>query len=283
MSTEICPAIRFVRTALPAGAGVLAVVAVGVHLRSTSGWTSEEMTVLREVSRAHVAALDSLALGIDRLFSPPVAAALVALSVVMVLLRSSRNLRTALQFFALVVIPWLGNAAIKSFVHRPRPDIPSLANALVLDPGGLSFPSGHTTFTACFVLGFIVVARGWRWRALLIVAGAMLTVATAWSRVYLGVHYPSDVIASIIYSISAVTLVQAFWTLAGLHRFSWGAPIERRRRTRSDRAEPYSSVCVPPRACPARLCRRRVETMGRAGIADDFRHARGREMGSSLC
>ncbi|MBB5641684.1 membrane-associated phospholipid phosphatase [Cryobacterium roopkundense] len=49
------------------------------------------------------------------------------------------------------------------------------------------------------------------------VTGAVVVLATAASRVYLGVHYPSDVVASIAYSIAAVALVNAAWTLLLAH------------------------------------------------------------------
>ena len=63
------------------------------------------------------------------------------------------------------------------------------------------------------MIGIGVVAGRSRWRPMLIAAGAVIAVATAASRVYLGVHYPSDVVAALVYSVVAVALVSAFWAL----------------------------------------------------------------------
>ncbi|MCY7405229.1 MAG: phosphatase PAP2 family protein [Cryobacterium sp.] len=212
MGTDIRPRILFARTAIPAVGVILAVIVSGLVLKSSAGWTSMEMDVLRQVNSAHTPQLDWVALGIDWLFESAVATILVLLGTGSILL-ATRRPHAAIRFLLIVVIPTLGADAIKLLVHRARPDIPSLSHVLVLEPGGLSFPSGHTSFAACFFLGFIVATAGQRWRPFLIAAAAVVVLGTAASRVYLGVHYPSDVAASIVYSIAAVTLVEAAWLL----------------------------------------------------------------------
>lgn len=85
--------------------------------------------------------------------------------------------------------------AIKELVGRPRPSlVPHLTEA-----GGMSFPSGHSFNSA---LGFIAIALAFatyslrrRVRWTLIGAAGVLSMLVASSRVALGVHYPSDVIA----------------------------------------------------------------------------------------
>lgn len=212
MSPDIRPRVRFARRAVPAAIALLAVVVTGVVLASAHGWTSAEMDFLRSVNVLHTASLDQVALGINWMFGPPIASMLVLVGA-MVVAGSMRRRRPAIQFLAIVVVPWFGSEAVKLIVHRARPDIPSLAHPLVLEPGGLSFPSGHTTFATCLMIGIVVVAGRTRWRPILIAAGAVVAVATAASRVYLGVHYPSDVVAALVYSVAAAVLVNAFWTL----------------------------------------------------------------------
>lgn len=207
MRPDMRPHSTFARIALPALGTVLAVIAVGLLLKTSAGWTSMEMSVLRRVNLLHTAQLDWMALGINWLFSAAVAVVLVLITTGSILWVTRRP-RVAIQFLLIVMIPTFGATVIKVLVQRPRPDIASLPHILVLEPGGLSFPSGHTSFAVCFLLGLIVVAVGQWWRPLLIGAAVVVALATAASRVYLGVHYPSDVVASVVYATAAATLVR---------------------------------------------------------------------------
>jgi len=92
-------------------------------------------------------------------------------------------------------------------VERPRPDPSLLSPAVIPDPSSFSYPSGHTAFAAALVCALILVLAPVGARAVPIVAGAVIVVLTAWSRVYLGVHYPTDVAASmLLVPVTAVAL-----------------------------------------------------------------------------
>lgn len=81
------------------------------------------------------------------------------------------------------------------FIDRPRPSVPHLDVA----PPTSSFPSGHTAAAVCFYgsIAAIVVwhsLKRWVWVAAVMVCAAIpLTIAA--SRVYRGMHYPTDVLA----------------------------------------------------------------------------------------
>lgn len=99
----------------------------------------------------------------------------------------------------------LVNVVLKASYERMRPHFED--PLLVLT--SFSFPSGHAAGATLFygVLAAFLVSRtyDWRWRAA-IVAGAIVAVAlVAFSRMYLGAHYLSDVLAAI--SSSTVWLV----------------------------------------------------------------------------
>ncbi len=78
------------------------------------------------------------------------------------------------------------NTLLKQVVRRRRPTLDGLP-ALIATPTQLSFPSAHasSSFAAARAYGALLPSR-----PLLAVATAM-----AWTRVYLGVHYPSDIAA----------------------------------------------------------------------------------------
>ena len=99
---------------------------------------------------------------------------------------------------ALLAITMLGVAvldlALKHAFHRPRP----LA-FFGATPNSYSFPSGHALGSLCFygVLAAILapLARGWGAKLCIWIATVLLVGMIGLSRIYLGVHYPSDVIA----------------------------------------------------------------------------------------
>lgn len=102
---------------------------------------------------------------------------------------------------------------LKAAIDRPRP-----AEAAIIGPTlGSAFPSGHA-LTAVVAWGMVpLVLRRWgagpatvrRWSLVALV----VVVAVAWSRVVLGVHWPSDVLGGLLYG--TVVLAGAAWALEG--------------------------------------------------------------------
>jgi membrane-associated phospholipid phosphatase len=84
--------------------------------------------------------------------------------------------------------------ALKWFIDRDRPDIfPSLVPL----PADASFPSAHTLQITAFVVAWLISTRRWR-RVAQVVAGVVLIMTTGFSRLYLQVHFPSDVLFGIL-------------------------------------------------------------------------------------
>ncbi|MBC7307305.1 MAG: phosphatase PAP2 family protein [Dietzia sp.] len=94
------------------------------------------------------------------------------------------------------------SVVVKRVVRRRRPDHPSVAVG-VGTPSKLSFPSSHATSTTAFALLAGSVAG-------VPVAPALVPVMLA-SRLVLGVHYPSDVVAGAAVGAGCAALTRAVW------------------------------------------------------------------------
>jgi undecaprenyl-diphosphatase len=111
-----------------------------------------------------------------------------------------------LSYFGASLSTWL----LKRVVARERPMLhPAL---LQIDPADASFPSGHATHAAAFALGLWLVAARQRprWRTPAAVGLIALVLLVSASRLYLQVHWPSDVLAGL--------LVAALWAALALAR-----------------------------------------------------------------
>jgi undecaprenyl-diphosphatase len=102
--------------------------------------------------------------------------------------------RAALWLLTTIAGATVLSITLKYAFHRPRP-APFFGNL----PHTYSFPSGHSLFSFCFygVLAGLLTARieSRGWRVAIWMVTALLVAAIGLSRIYLGVHYPSDVIA----------------------------------------------------------------------------------------
>ena len=131
----------------------------------------------------------------------PVAAA-VSLAVVAVLLW--RRLRVDALLFTLAVASALLTHPLKALVSRPRPDMAIVETV----PHDMGFPSGHAAFAIllCGALTLLIwqhVEDRWmRWG--LTGALTLLVLGVGLSRVYLGVHWPSDVVGGYLFGASVL-------------------------------------------------------------------------------
>ena len=127
----------------------------------------------------------------------------------------------------LVFVPRAVNSTLKEWIERPRPsaDLVDVSD----QASNFSFPSGHAVaLTALFGLLFFLLPALVPWRPVrrLLQAGCVLAVAAAGpARVYVGVHWPSDVLGGYLLAllflaplIAAYRALRPSETVAGIDR-----------------------------------------------------------------
>lgn len=105
----------------------------------------------------------------------------------------------------------------KNIYQRPRPEILHL-----VEEKGFSFPSGHSLAVTIMVGTLIVIfsqrIKNTTWRKVVQILLSLYIVSVLVSRIYLGVHYPSDVIASLCVGLGVLFMEFPFYDKL---RFQW--------------------------------------------------------------
>lgn len=132
----------------------------------------------------------------------------IMLAVLFLILKKYRKDGFALAV-ALILSAVICNLILKNIVCRPRPfTVNTYVNLLISPPYGYSFPSGHTcsSFAAASVLLKTAYKK-------ISIPSLILAVLIAFSRIYLYVHFPSDVLAGAVIGIicgaAAVKIISA--------------------------------------------------------------------------
>jgi undecaprenyl-diphosphatase len=136
----------------------------------------------------------------------------LSLLIIFFLYKVLHHRKELILFIAVVAGSPLLNLLLKEIFQRARPDLHRL-----IEIGGYSFPSGHAmnAFTVYGILTFLL----WRHiftrtgRTLLLLFSAFVVFMIGVSRIYLGVHYPSDVIGGYFAS--------GFWLATSIWFFQW--------------------------------------------------------------
>ncbi|MEE8464945.1 MAG: phosphatase PAP2 family protein [Dehalococcoidia bacterium] len=181
-------------------AGTLGTVALFVLAWAYPNFAGDEEALVR-FQALRTDWLDSTALGLAKLGKVwvfvPAAAVLVGC------LLTARSYADSAMVVAGLAVFGIGNG-LKLLVDRPRPEYHLFESV----QSSLSFPSGHALLAV--IMGGVLVYLAGRWVKLLALRRAiqigliLMVLAMGASRVYLGVHWPSDVIGSYAFGLMAL-------------------------------------------------------------------------------
>ncbi|SNS75832.1 phosphatase PAP2 family protein [Rhodococcoides kyotonense] len=182
---------------------LLALVTLGVAVR-TDGWSvGIDGSITGWLVDHRSAPLDHIAVAVTTAGGPPETAAL-GFVIAAVLIWRTKRWFPALTLLATVALSAVVCTALKLVVGRDRPP---LAIQLMLETDH-SFPSGHVTGTATLLMmtALVVGQQSRRRRQVLMTAALAVTALVAASRLYLGVHWFTDVCAGLLLACFMVTL-----------------------------------------------------------------------------
>lgn len=124
----------------------------------------------------------------------------ITVAILVYLLYKKQKLNALIVFFG-VGGAAAANLIIKLIFHRDRPAFWQSA----ITETGYSFPSGHAMLSSALLLCLIVLLWNTKWRSAAIIGGGVLIALIGLSRLYLGVHYPTDIVAG--WSVSLVWII----------------------------------------------------------------------------
>jgi undecaprenyl-diphosphatase len=231
---------------LLAGGAAAALGIVGfawVAARVVSGRTQAfDDAALALVGRHRIPWLESTMLEVTLLGTGIVVMAIAAIAGVFLAL--TRHRASATLLLASTVGAIALNSVLKAAFDRPRPRVFEWQTHVVTT----SFPSGHAMSAAAVyaTVAFLVARLQARRSARLatILAAVLVTAAIGFSRIYLGVHYPSDVAAGIIVGWAWAAFCAV--TLEAVQLY-----VRRERRRRRGRGTPGAEDVVDAAPAPA--------------------------------
>jgi undecaprenyl-diphosphatase len=183
-----------------APSAVFAIVAGVVAAQGVPAW---DATVLHLMARHQQHTVHVLAGIVTATGSVP--AVLVLLLVALAVLLIARLYRQAAFVVTATLLSMAASGIMKLVFARARPEV------IAQTPGSWSFPSGHTMSATGFAMALVIVFWPTRWRRPALAVATVYAVGIGLTRLYLGAHYPSDVIAGWALSVAVVGLT---WLVA---------------------------------------------------------------------
>ena len=126
----------------------------------------------------------------------------IAICVALLIFPRTRKCGVAVAL-SLILTTILGNEIIKKIVQRPRPfAVDNSVTLLIPQPGQYSFPSGHTSNSIAAAVSIFLFYKKPG------IAAIALALLIAFSRMYLFVHYPTDILGGIVLGVVDALIIR---------------------------------------------------------------------------
>lgn len=138
----------------------------------------------------------------------------------LIILSFSKNKKYRIQFLKtllIVAVSLLATQLIHTLYYHPRPFVLGLGHKLVGHGSSSSFPSRHTLTMATIAFSYLI-AGFWR----IGILGLITSLIVGWSRIYIGVHFPVDILGSLIIGlIVAYSITTLIERLSPFIKYHW--------------------------------------------------------------
>jgi len=149
-----------------------------------------DIAILQKIHATQQIELDAIAIAITQLGRGKVITAIAIL--ISICLAWRKNWQSVGYLLITVLGSGILNLGAKLLFRRDRPALWQSP----LPEFDFSFPSGHAMLSMTLVIVLAMLIKQSHWRSLFLFCGVMLAIAIGWTRLYLGVHYPSDIVGA---------------------------------------------------------------------------------------
>lgn len=158
-----------------------------------------ELLILHAIQQIHTPWLDAVMVFFTKLGDDGIL--WIALGVIMLLFKKTRKCGVCV-LLSMLLCMLLGKVVLKDLIGRARPFMADPSVVLkVTPPGSFSFPSGHTldAFTSATAISLCFRKPG--------IAAYVVASLIAFSRMYLFLHYPTDILGGILLGVCVAVFV----------------------------------------------------------------------------
>lgn len=175
---------------------LLANAGESAHVLTSALEKSWEISVLDSLQNIHTPWLDKIMVAITSLGNAGIL--WIVMAAVLLIIPKTRKAGLCMAI-ALILDLLITNCLLKNLVARTRPyDVADFTDLIVKKPTDYSFPSGHTAASFAAVTALFMSRK-----KLLGAISCVIAILIAFSRMYLYVHFPTDIIGGIVVGVAA--------------------------------------------------------------------------------